>query len=163
MTSNSAALTASGFPRFIGMSVFREIHRSGPAAARSAVRCNLLASRSALPLLIRSQKSFAVEMDNVGRSLSNPYLSLPRDVGKVLRHGSTGEKSGHEDEPSLSRCEEGFQLVMPLESNRTMARDRFNQDQPVLLRQVYHHVGHLSVLVDFYAALLQIARLNLPM
>ena len=102
-------------------------------------------------------------MDDVGRRLGNPYLRLPRDVRKVLRHGSTGEKRGHEYEPSPSRSEEGFQLVVALDSNRTMTRDRFNQDKPVLLRKVHDHVGHFPMLVDFYPEPLKIASFNVPL
>ena len=131
----------------VGIFADADLHETHKAFRRRtpAICYNrLLVGNFALALLIRSQKPFAVEMDEVGRCLRNPYLRFPRDVRKVLCHGSTGKKRGHEYQPSPSCSENGFQLVVALESNRTMTRDRFNQDKPVLLRKVNDHVGHFS-------------------
>ena len=82
--------------------------------------------------LIWTEKSLAVEMYNVRGRLSDPYLGLPRDFGEVLRHGSSREKRGHENQASPGPLEEVLQLVVSLEADGAMTRDSLNEEKPFL-------------------------------
>jgi len=86
-------------------------------------------------------------MDDVARRLGDPDLSLPGDLGEVPRHSPPGKKRGNEDQSSLRPSEQLLQLIVPLEANGAMARNGLNEDEPVLLGQMNHNVGHLPVLI----------------
>ena len=56
-------------------------------------------SESSFAVCIRSEKTFAVEVDEVLGRIGNPHLRLPGDLRQVLAHRRAVEERRHEDQP----------------------------------------------------------------
>ena len=77
-----------------------------------------------------------------------PDLGLPRNPAEVTHHNSAIRESRDVDQPRSRFGEHLPQLVVPLRVDRAMTGDGFNQQEPVLLPKIQHHVRYLSVLID---------------
>jgi len=60
-----------------------------------------------------------------------------------------------------SCTEQGLEFVVPLDAYGTMTGHCLDQHEPVLVRQMHDHIGHLSMFIDLHAKSFQIARFDM--
>src|SRR5205823_5317060 len=94
---------------------------SGGRLVTSALLLALLSRRNPA-LLVRSQESLAIEVNEMGWRFSNPDLGLPRDVVDESRQRLPIQKRRHEHETDSRVGEERAQFLVTLRANGAMTR-----------------------------------------
>ena len=100
---------------------------------------------------VRTKEALAVEMDQVRRRISDPYLCLPCDLAEVSAHHRTVRERRDVDQTYAGHCEKTENSGVPLAVNGAVACNRFNEKQPITLGVIQHDIRHLAVRLDFNA------------
>lgn len=99
----------------------------------------------AIDCSVRPKKPFAIEVDQMGRGTGNPHFCFPGNFSKVPAHERSGREGGHEDQSRCRSGKEPGQLCVALAIDGAVTGDRLDQQQPVSLGVVKHHVRHLAM------------------
>lgn len=87
-------------------------------------------------LLIWSEKSNSVEVDQVRWRVGYPNVSFPRDLAEITPHQRPIWKGCHVYQPGFRVLKEFSKLCMAFAVNWTVAGNGFNQQEPITLYEV---------------------------
>ena len=111
-------------------------------------------------IIVWSKVTLPVEMDEMRLCVGHPHFCSPGDFTGIFRHIAAVQKGSNVYQARSGISEQMGQLVSALGVHGAVTGDCLDKKEPILVRVVYHHIGHFAVIIDADAQSLESIRVE---